>query len=212
MSIGLSAPLSLHELADYELIEQTCAGDQQAFEALVSRYQGEVYRFIKRHMGTEQAYDVLQFVLLQLYLSMPHLQSNLSSGWQHVSLKRWIFRVAWNRCIDEQRKRKKSPLLFSELMQTNDEEESLVLTLLDTAPQPEEVVEQHDLQESIQKMIQRLPPMLRAVMWLRYKEELSFNEIGERLQIPSATAKTYCHRARLRLRSFLANQARYLGI
>jgi len=58
------------------------------------------------------------------------------------------------------------------------------------------MVSQHRLRAAIQ----RLPSALRAVVWLRYTEALSFSEIGQRLHIPPSTAKTYYYRSRSWLR------------
>lgn len=76
--------------------------------------------------------------------------------------------------------------------------------LLDGAPLPEEQAEQHDDQARLRSAIETLPPKYRAIVWLRYTEELSFSEIGCKLQMPPNTVKTYFHRARPQLCAVLA--------
>lgn len=63
--------------ADHLLLQQACAGDQAAFETLVWRYQPMLYRFVATYVDSEQAQDVVQFVLLQLYLSLSTLSETL---------------------------------------------------------------------------------------------------------------------------------------
>ena len=198
--------LPQQELTDHMLIEQASAGDQTAFETLVQRYQQLLYRFVRARVGNEQAYDIMQFVWFQLYLSMPKLYSSSSSERKEASLKPWLFRIAWNRCIDEQRKRKRHPwIFFSELEQVYEEEGvSTLSTFLDMAPLPEEVVELDDEHAHLRAAIQSLPPKFRNVVWLRYTEELTFIEIGRKLHIPPTTAQTYFYRACAKLRLSLA--------
>ena len=200
------ATVSQQELTDSMLIEQACAGNQSAFETLVSRYQPLLYRFVRARVGSEQAYDVLQFVWCQLYVSMAKLSSGSTSGRKEASLKPWLFRIALNRCIDEQRKHKRHPwVYFSELEQVQEEEGVSVLsTFLDMDPLPEEVAEHEDKHAHLYAAIQSLPQKFRNVVWLRYREELTFAEIGRKLCIPSTTAQTYFYRACARLRLTLA--------
>jgi RNA polymerase sigma-70 factor, ECF subfamily len=62
---------------------------------------------------------------------------------------------------------------------------------------PEACVEKQDLQHSLRDAIQTLPSRYRSIVSLRYEEELTFREIGQRLQMPENTAKTYFQRAAL---------------
>ena len=108
------------DTSDSALIARTLAGDDQTFECLVDRYRAPLYNFIGRCLKDyEQAGDVLQFVFMQLYISLPKLHMNLSSARTKTPLKSWLFQVAWNRCMDELRKQR--PLLFSELEGGNEE-------------------------------------------------------------------------------------------
>lgn len=78
--------------------------------------------------------------------------------------------------------------------------------LPDLCPLPDEETEQHDLQRRLCAAISALPPKFRAVVSLRYKADMSYAEIGARLHIPPATAKTYFQRAKPLLRTLLIRQ------
>lgn len=196
------------EPSDKMLIDQAYEGDHTAFECLVSRYQAALYNFIGRCLGDyEQAYDVLQFVFLKLYTSIPKLHTHLASRYTSHPLKSWLFQVAWNRCMDELRK--KRPVLFSELEPAEEEEEFSALDAIpDPYPLPDELAEQSDLRGNLYRAILDLPPKFRSVVLLRYAEELSFSEIGLRLNMPENTAKTYFQRARPLLRASLSSRSR----
>ena len=189
------------EISDGTLVQQTLAGDQRAFEALVKRYNVPLFNFICHCLGDyDLACDVSQQVFLQLYISMPTLRTG-------EPLKAWLFQVARNRCLDELRR--KRAIHFSELESGNDEDDLAPLAIMpDTRPLPEEIAERHDLQSSLRSAIEALPPKFRSVVLLRYAGQLSFSEIGKTLNMPEATAKTYFQRARPLLRNALASQWR----
>jgi RNA polymerase sigma factor (sigma-70 family) len=176
-------------MPDSVLAQRYLAGDQQAFEALVQRYSAPLFTFIRRFLGEyDAASDILQQVMLQLYLSLPKLRTG-------EPLKAWLYQVARNRCVDELRR--KRAMHFSELEKERDEEEqSLVDSMQDMSPLPEEVIERREVQEILLKAIGALPPKFRAVVLLRYASQLSYAEIGRVLTMPAATAKTYFQRAK----------------
>jgi RNA polymerase sigma factor (sigma-70 family) len=189
------------EPSDGILLGQSVAGDERAFEALVSRYHHSLLNYLRQILkDDEQAYDVLQFVLLKFYLSLPTLRKD-------VPLKPWLFQVAHNRCMDELRKQRRRPSLrFSELS-WEDESDELELTesIQDPQPLPEEIVEQLDQHAVLQQAIGKLPPRFRSVVHLHFFGQLSFTEIAYTLKMPTSTAKTYCYRSIRWLRTTLAN-------
>jgi RNA polymerase sigma factor (sigma-70 family) len=196
MQVQERTKIQTSHMSDGILAQQSLAGDQQAFETLVQRYSTPLFNFICRFLGDyDQACDILQQVFLQLYLSLPNLRTG-------DPLKAWLFQVARNRCLDELRR--KRAIHFSELeLVTDDDELSPLAAMPDTDPLPEELAERRDLRECLQKAIQTLPPKFRSVVLLRYAAQLSFSEIGQVLNMPEATAKTYFQRAKPLLRATL---------
>lgn len=187
---------SVFSPGDGELIQQAQAGKQVAFEILVERYRSPLYQFIARYFGDyDQRCDVLQQVLIQLYISLPNLQTN-------KSLQAWLFRVARNRCLDELRHRHVPN--FTELTGEGSEDELFFPEgAQDMAPSVEDEVMQHEMQQILCEAISTLPQKYRPIVWLRYTTLFNFGEIGRILNIPEATAKTYFQRAKLKLRQSL---------
>jgi RNA polymerase sigma-70 factor, ECF subfamily len=188
------------EFSDSELVQQALAGDERAFEILVERYHALLANWVYRILrNRNQVDDVLQHVFLQLFLSLATLHADRS-------LKAWLFRVARNRCVDELRRMR--PISFSELIASDDFEDEFVPFefIPDSSPLPDEIAERHDLQQRILRAIQLLPSKLRPVVFLRYTSQRSFSEIGQMLNIPEATAKTYFNRAKPFLRAALVER------
>ena len=187
------------ETADSVLVQQALSGDQEAFEALVSRYKKSLFGLIHHYVGEyHEAEDILQQVWLQLYLSLATLRPSMQ-------IKLWLFTVARNRCLDFLRHKhvlSKRLLFFCEVEARIEEDEATFLDAIsDTSPTPEEQAELHDLQHEIQHAIQALPHTYRPVVWLFYRSQLNYAEIGRILDIPGSTVKTHFNRAKPFLRA-----------
>ena len=193
---------------DGVLIGQALAGDQRAFELLVSRYHPLLMRWIQGFLKDDElANDVLQHVFLQLYLSLPVLLRN-------VSLRAWLFQVARHRCLDELRKRhRRAEIPFSTLeWKYREEDLSPVETIPDPEPLPEVVAERSDLQCSLQQALFSLSPKCRSIVRLHCFRQLSFAEIARMLNIPKNTVKTYYYRSLPCLRRALASSVHFVSI
>src|SRR6266516_4339438 len=112
------------ETADSVLVQQALSGDQDAFEALVSRYKKLLFGLIHHYVGEyHEAEDILQQVWLQLYLSLATLRPS-------AHIKSWLFMVARNRSLDVLlHKRLHSQRLrsFSEVEARTEEDEAAFL-------------------------------------------------------------------------------------
>ena len=156
------------ECSDNELVQQALDGDMHGFEMLLERYNlmlaNWAYRILRNRQQVE---DVLQFVYLQLFLSLGTLHAD-------KSIKAWLFRVVHNRCMDELRRMQ--PIYFSELKVSEEVEYEFIPFefIPDPGPLPEEIAEQHELQQRILRAISVLPPRLRSVVFLRYTLHKSF--------------------------------------
>src|SRR5258708_35442148 len=96
-------------MSDAVLAQLVLAGDQDAFEILVRRYNTPLFNFICRFLGDyDLACDVLQQVFLRFYTSLPKLGTG-------EPFKSWLFQVARNCCVDELRRRHRYAIRFSQL-------------------------------------------------------------------------------------------------
>ena len=187
------------ETADSVLVQQALSGDQDAFEALVSRYKKSLFGLIHHYVGEyHEAEDILQHVWLQLYLSLATLRP-------HVQIKPWLFTVARNRSLDFLRHKRllfQHLLSFYEVKPGNEEDEVTFLDAIpDTSHTPEELAELQDLQREIRHAIQSLPHTYRPVVWHFYSSQLTYAEIARILDMPGSTVKTHFNRAKPFLRT-----------
>ena len=150
MQTHLTGSRQHSDLTDDILVQKAHDGDQGAFEILVDRYSALLYLLISQLVRDEHlAYDILQYVFLQLYRSLPTLKKG-------GTIKAWLSQVARNRSIDELRRRR--PILFSEIKLFPDEDEySSHITLIDPDLQSDEQVELLELRQQILEAIETLP-------------------------------------------------------
>ena len=177
------------------VIRRVQKGDVNAFEALVSAYEKNVYNLALRMMGNAQdAEDMAQEAFLKAYNSLPGFRGD-------SKFSVWLYRIVSNVCLDQLRKKSKRPTV-SLSMEDEDGEETQ-LDLPDTAQSPEELLEKKLTREAVRRGLAQLPEDARQILLLREIQGLSYEEIGEALGLEPGTVKSRIFRARKRLCAFL---------
>jgi len=176
-------------------IKQVRKGDQNAFGEIVELYKDKVFQLCFRMLGnSHEAEDISQEAFIRAYINIERYNIDRK-------FSTWLYRIATNLCIDRIRKKKPDYYLDAEVAGT----EGLTLYSQIPASQlaPDEEVSKIELQEIIQNEILKLPEKYRAVIVLRYIEELPLLEISKILDLPIGTIKTRIHRGREALRKQL---------
>src|SRR5262245_62205992 len=91
------------EPGDDTLVAQAAAGDDSAFERIVQRYQGRVFRLACRLTSETEAPDVLQDTFLQVY-------RHLSSFRGESQFRSWLYRIATNAALMRRRANARRPV------------------------------------------------------------------------------------------------------
>lgn len=192
--------------SDQALVAKAKTGDYQAFEALVNRYEGKVYRLAMRMLrNQEDAEDALQEAFLQVYRGLQGFEGR-------STFSTWLFRLATNVCLMKIRHRGTEPaqlLPLEEYLPRH--EEGGHPQIQDWPDKPEEVLLNKESRQKMLEALERLPAEYRAVFILRDVEGLSNAEAGEALGISVAAVKSRLHRARLALRGMLSGYFEKMG-
>lgn len=189
------APKAL-PVPDEELVRRVQAGNNEAFEELVKRYERKVYNIAYRLMGNERdASEVLQDAFLRAYRFLPKFQFK-------SSFFTWLYRIATNVSLTKLRKREKVQLVSIDEPANADGD--LPLEIPDYRYNPEKMMKQRQLREALQNAVDNLPPDYRSVVVLRDLEGLSNEEVSKVLNLTVAAVKSRLHRGRLELRKVLA--------
>lgn len=184
---------------EFRLLELAKRGDTSAFEQLIRAYEKKVYAIAFRMLGNPQdAEDLAQEAFVRLY-------SSLKGFHGECALSTWIYRIITNLCIDELRRSRKEPALYSVDAPVQGTGGEMERQVPDRSPGPEEVVERAELQEAVREGILSLSPEHRAMIVLRDVNGLSYEEIGETLGLNVGTVKSRLWRARQELTRRLAS-------
>jgi len=171
------------------------AGDAAAFEELVNRYEGKIFRLTRNITGNhEDAEDAMQDAFLKAYA---HLQDFHGDSRFYT----WLVRIAANEAL--MRLRKRRPNQFSLDEPVEGDTDIFPRELEDWGPTPEQKYAQTEMQGIVGELIDRLEPEYRVVFLLRDFEELSTQETAEALGISVPAVKSRLLRARLKLREKL---------
>jgi RNA polymerase sigma-70 factor (ECF subfamily) len=182
---------------DDVLVRRVQAGNTEAFEELVRRYERKVYNITYRLMGNEQdASEALQDAFLRAYRFIGKFQFK-------SSFFTWLYRIATNVSLSKLRKRGK--LHTVSLDQPVNEAGDLTLEIPDVKYGPEKLMKQRELRAAIQKSVGELPEDYRSVVVLRDLEGLSNEEVSKVLNLSVAAVKSRLHRGRLVLREKLVS-------
>ena len=187
---------------DKHIVAQARRGELSAFEELVTRYEKRVYAIALRSSGSpEDAADITQEAFLRAWRSMKDFRGD--SGFAT-----WLFRIAMNQCVDYARHKQSQPPT-QPLVQGEDDEER-ELPLPDTAPSPEEHLENSELGRELAAALAEISEEHRRIVLLRDVSGMSYSEIAEILEISEGTVKSRLARARIALRRILLQRGNIL--
>lgn len=178
-------------------IKEVLKGDQNAFAEIVELYQDKLYRVCFRMLGNRhEAEDIAQEAFVRAFVNIHTFDTKRK-------FSTWLYRIGTNLCIDRIRKKKPDYYLDAEVSGT--EGLNMYSQIAASEELPEDQVMKMEMQDRVQYEISRLPDKYRAVIVLKYMEDLPLQEISEILEMPLGTVKTRIHRGREALRKQLSN-------
>ena len=184
-------------LSDQDLVEQIKAGEEAAFEALLDRYQGRVYRLVlSLTKNPEDAEEVLQDVFLSVY-------RKLTSFDGRSTFSTWLYRIAVNTALMKLRGRGPVQESIEEHLPQFTEDGRHTRMVVDWTQGPEELLLRKERAQVVREAIEALPPDYKVVLILRDLEGLSNEEVAEVVGTSVSAVKARLHRARLVLRGKL---------
>jgi RNA polymerase sigma-70 factor (ECF subfamily) len=165
-------------------VSRAKAGDQAAFEALVQRYERQIYNFIYRMMGdADDAYDLTQDCFVRAYRSLPGTSSD-------VNISAWLHRIASNACLDVLRRRQKIRWLPWDSTKHDN------LLEAHASDDPEQRTVTFETSSAVQATLNMMSPRNRLALVLREYEGLSCEDIGEVMGLSRSAVKSILFRGR----------------
>jgi len=171
--------------------ERDTPRDPEAFRRFVETYSDRVFRLVASILGPwrdADAEDVVQDVFLRAWQRLHQFRGESSIG-------TWLYRIAWTQALNRKRTaRVRLP--------------HVPLESLAESPSGEEEMTSVLARREVAAAVEELPDLYRTVLLLHYWTGCGVAEIGELLQAPDGTVKSYLSRARARLRVLLEKGGR----
>jgi RNA polymerase sigma-70 factor (ECF subfamily) len=187
---------------DAELAGLVAQGDHRAFESLMRRHNGKLFRVARAILKDDaDAEEALQDAYLDAYRHMGDYAGA-------AKLETWLTRIVINQALMRLRKRKRDHVIvpFAATDSTGHadrDEDAIPDTKVES---PSSTLFRGEIRRLLEQRIDELPTPFRVAFVMREVEEMSTEEIAECLAIPVATVRTRLFRARALLRQALARE------
>lgn len=177
---------------DEALIAAALNGSTYAWEKLVKRYETQIFNYSVRLTGnSSDAMDLMQEVFLGVYRNLHRFRGD-------AKFSSWIFRIAHNKAVDMNRRRR---LLSNQLRMNDDEFDILDILSGDTGNEPDEKLGTQQQNGKITRMLARLSLEQRLVVEFKVFQSLTFDEIAVIQDISANTVKTRFYTALKKLKA-----------
>ena len=172
-----------------DLIKELREGNQAAFKELFDRFSTLVYNVAYRMLQNKQdAEDITQEVFFQAYKSLKHFRAE-------SQLSTWLYRIAVNRSLNHQRKRKLERWLSLDFETHADSAVNSGYPGT-TKDGPDDAMGKKDTERIVQEAINSLPDQQRIAIRLHRYEELPYEEIAKIMGVTVASVESRLHRAK----------------
>lgn len=189
---------SKSKIEDIALIDEALAGSQAAFEKLMNKYYQHIYNLIyKMIFKKEDVEDLTQEAFIKAFNSLENFDSQFA-------FSTWLYKIATNNSIDYLRKKKLST--FSIDKEIASEDSDFKFEIPDTEYVPDNKIIEEERKKIIDEAIESLPDKYKKVIVLRHKNDMEYEEIAEKLELPLGTVKAHIFRGRELLNKYLKHK------
>lgn len=177
--------------SDQLLVERVQAGERQAFDLLVSKYQRRLLRLVARIVhDPAEAEDVVQETFIKAFRALRHFRGD-------SAFYTWLYRIgintAKNQLVTQSRRTPASTQTDAGAAEAQGEGEGGGLSDIST---PESMLATKQIAETVNAAMEALPVDLRTAILLREIEGLSYEEISDIMSCPIGTVRSRIYRAR----------------
>ena len=169
------------------LIERCLKGDQRAWDEIVRLYWRKVFNVAYKFVGRQdEAEDLTQDIFLKLFKSLKTFD-------RRANFSTWLISVSRNLCIDHYRSMRREHDVVTH------DVDVVSLARPSALDSPHVALERRDRVALLRAALDKLAPSLRTAVMLRDIQELSYQEIAEKLGVPEGTVKSRINRGRAEL-------------
>lgn len=179
---------------DAEAVERVRAGEHEAFEALVGRYQRPIYALAYRYVpNTAEAADLTQEIFVRVW-------EKLDSFRGESKFSTWLFQLAGNHCKNRLKYLSRRRYYQHDSMDTQpDEDEGPTRQFADTARGADEEYDARRMQVLVRRLMAELTEEYRLVLFMRDVDDMDYEDISSATGLPLGTVKSRIFRGRAEL-------------
>ena len=186
---------------DADLARRIAQHDQTAFETLMRRHNGKLFRIARAILRDDaEAEDALQDAYLDAFRHIGDFRGG-------AALATWLTRIVVNQALMRLRKHRRDrvvvPFGQRDTIHLNEAEAEVADERTES---PSNATLRAEIRRMLERRIDELPVAFRTVFVMREVEDMTVEETAECLSIPSATVRTRLFRARALLREALAHE------
>nr|WP_198999612.1 sigma-70 family RNA polymerase sigma factor [Flavobacterium sp. ASV13] len=182
----------MNTLNDQHYIDKVLQGETNAFAVLVNRYKDMIFTLaLKMLKNREEAEEVAQDTFIKIFNSLSKFKGD-------SKFSTWIYKIAYNTCLDRLKKNKKEEQNIS-----IDEFSSHLIKTMDNALS---ALEDKERKQTIQNCLNLLPSEENFLLTLFYFEDQNLEEIGKIMNINANNVKVKLFRSRQKLAVILKKQ------
>jgi RNA polymerase sigma factor (sigma-70 family) len=192
--------LTTKAVYDYKLVQSALKkGDQKAYAELLQRYRESVYFMMLKMVGNkDDAEDLTIEAFGRAFKRLEQYTPNFA-------FSTWLFKIASNNAIDHLRKKKQGDSVSLDTKFVNDEGQELSQSIKSGTLDPEENFIKKQKMELLREVVDKLKPKYKELVVMFYYQEMSHEEISQKLNLPIGTIKAQLFRAREFLYNILKN-------
>jgi RNA polymerase sigma-70 factor, ECF subfamily len=181
----------LTKFSDGELLDRSAAGEEMAFQEIVTRYKNGLYAFLRNFLNRSDLIDdVFQETFLQLFTSQASFD-------RERPLRPWLYTIAANKAKDALRKiQRTAAVTIGTMTESEDMSFGDMLNVLGSEEErPFEDLERDETAANVRLVIANMPDNLREILVLAYFNKFSYKQLSDILSIPIGTVKSRLHTA-----------------
>lgn len=195
--------LDIAAASDNDLVRWTREGSSDAEDALVRRHYKKVFNLAYRLSSDhDRAQDIAAEAFIRVHNALPNFRGD-------ANFTTWLYRIVYNVFLDDRKKQRlRNHASLDDMIDLD--ESTVTRQVEDPSPGPQALVEESERSSLLRRAVEALSPQQRAMIAMYHFQHMSYEEIAEAMTLPIGTVKSRLNRARLSLRSKLAENRELL--
>jgi RNA polymerase sigma-70 factor, ECF subfamily len=191
--------------ADSILIERSQLGDPYAIDQLLSKYHNTAFMYaLKMTKHVEEAADVVSEGFIRVHRAIGRFQAN-------SSFSTWLFKILRNCFLDIRKKRRVKVVASLDAAMESDEG-VVFMQPIDESESAFDSSARSEFSNHVRTALDKLPAHQRDLLLMYHEDELTYEEIAEKMNTPAGTIKSRLHRARLNLQEVIKEDPQLMSL